>query len=81
MRQWAQDHDKLDDRRFSAIFRILYAAGGIILSVLAWSLKTQYDAQAATIARLEQTQQTVVQSVDTAADRAAARAVQKSGGN
>lgn len=52
--QWAKDHETLDTERFknvgdklSTIFAILGVAGTVMLSVLGWSLKAQYDGMAA----------------------------------
>lgn len=44
--QWAIDHEKRDDERFGMVFRILGAAGLALVSLLVWSLKTQYDSMA-----------------------------------
>lgn len=43
MRQWAEDHDRRDNERFGAIFKILAVSGAALLAVTGWSLKTQYE--------------------------------------
>jgi len=43
MRQWADEHDRRDDERFGAIFKILGVSATVLVAVLGWSLKTQYE--------------------------------------
>lgn len=51
--QWARDHERLDALRFEqhrqtldSIIKMLWLAGGVLIAVLGWSLKTQYDSMA-----------------------------------
>lgn len=43
VRQWAEDHDQKDDFRFGIVWKVFGAVATILLAVLGWSLKAQYD--------------------------------------
>lgn len=45
-REWALGHEKLDNARFTLVFRVLTLICTVFVALASWSLKTQYEAMA-----------------------------------
>lgn len=66
--QWAHDHETLDRTRFasleakvSSIFKVLGTGGVMLLGILGWSIKTQYESMHAAQANAEAQLQAIQQ--------------------
>ena len=63
VRQWAEDHDAKDNFRFAIVWRVFGVVGTVLIAVLGWSLKAQYDDAHATQQLVQATSQAIVQEL------------------